>query len=175
VVAALAPLPDWSAVPGGAWQSLFVDGPPGPRTLGARTIDLPGETRIRTCGRLAPCDVMATATSSPARPWGPRNPRWRLALHTALAAVDAVAGRICPCYLVAWVGDDPADDDGDPDRDAPLGVPGHGVLLVRGAAFGELGAVAEVEALVAQPCRRSGTACQGIRVQSWGAVSETWP
>jgi hypothetical protein len=175
VVAALAPLPDWSAVPAGPWASPFVDGAPGPRVVGARTIDLAGETHLRTCGRLAPCDAASTASSSPARPWGSRNPRWRLALHSPLAAVDAVAGDICPCYLVAWVGDDPADDDADPDRDAPLGVTGHGILLVRGAAFGERGAVAEVEALVAQPCRRSGTACPGIRVQSWGAVSDLWP
>ena len=45
--------------------------------------------------------------------------------------------------------------------DAPPGMPGHGVLLVRGAAFGGGGALAEVEALVAQPCRSIGGAVRG--------------
>jgi hypothetical protein len=175
VVAALAAQPDWSTVPAGPWVSPFLDGAAGPRLIGAHAIDLAAETNLRTCGRPGPCDVASTATTSAARPWGPRNPRWRLALHTPLDAVDPTAGRICPCYLVAWVGDDPGDDDGDLDTDAPLGVPGHGVLLVRGAAFGERGAVAEVEALIAQPCRRSGTICPGIRVQSWGSVSDVSP
>ena len=52
----------------------------------------------------------------------------------------------------------PADDDGDPTADAPPGTDGHGVVLLRGAAFAAGGAVAEVEALVAQPCRVSGRA-----------------
>jgi hypothetical protein len=86
-----------------------------------------------------------------------------------------VAGTICQCYLVTWIADDPADGDGDPAADAPLGTPGHGVLMLRGAAFGAGGGVAEVEALVAQPCRISGAPCPGIRVQSWGAVGDSVP
>ena len=73
------------------------------------------------------------------------------------------------------IADDPADDDGDASVDAPIGTSGHGVVLVRGAAFASGGAVAEVEALVAQPCRLSGAACPGIRVQSWGTVGEGVP
>lgn len=173
--ATLAGAPDWTLVPGMGAASPFTDGAPGVRRIGGTTIDLVAETSLRTCGQLAACDEAATTTAAPSRPWGSRNPRWRLVVHQPLVAMDAVAGAICPCYLMAWVADDPADDDGDPARDAPAGVEGHGVLLVRGAAFGDAGGVAEVEALVAQPCRRSGAACAGIRVQSWSTVREGAP
>lgn len=174
-VAVLAQHPDWTSAPAGALPSAFTDGPAGGRAVGGAVLDLTAETNLRTCGRVTPCDDVATAVSSPARPWGVRNPRWQLLVHQPLAALDAAAGAVCPCYLVAWVADDPADADGDPGRDAPPGVAGHGVLLVRGAAFGGLGALAEVEALVAQPCRRSAALCGGIRVQSWGAVGDGVP
>lgn len=174
-VATLAAQPDWTDVPAGVLVSPFVDGAPGSRVIAGVPFDLVAETRLRTCGRVTPCDDLATTTPAPARPWGVRNPRWQLLVHAPLADIDAVAARSCPCYLVAWVADDPADDDGAPLRDAPPGVDGHGVLLVRGAAMGAQGALAEVEALVAQPCRRSNTACGGIRVQSWGPVRDGVP
>ena len=174
-VATLAQQADWTGAPAGTVPATFSDGPPGPRVVGGTVIDLAAETSLRTCGRIAVCDDVTTALSSPARPWGVRNPRWQLVVHQPMAALDAASGVVCPCYLMAWVADDPADADGDPRRDAPAGVEGHGVLLVRGVAFGGVGAVGEVEALVAQPCRRSGVPCGGIRVQSWGAVRDGVP
>ena len=174
-VSALAAQTDWTLVPTAGLASPFTDGAPGVRLVDGLPFDLAIETRLRTCGRAAPCDDMATNTVAPSRPWGVRNPRWQLVVHQPLADVDAVAARACPCYLVAWVADDPADDDGDPARDAPPGVAGHGVLFVRGAAVGGHGALAEVEALVAQPCRRSNVPCGGIRVQSWGLVRDGVP
>lgn len=175
-IAALAEAPDWHDIPAGGWATAFVDGPPGPRLLGGRAVDLLGETAQRTCGRVAPpCDATATGAATAARPWGPRNPRWRLVVHQPLAALDATAGRICPCYVAAWVGDDPGDADGDPDHDAAVGVAGHGVLLVRAVAFGEARGLAEVEALVAKPCRTTPGPCTGIRVQSWGSVTDGAP
>ena len=174
-VATLAQHADWTTAPSGGLASPFIDGAPGARVVGGAALDLATETHLRTCGRPTACDDAATSAFAAARPWGDRNPRWQLLLHEPLAAVDATAGAVCPCYLVAWVADDPADADGDPLRDAPPGVAGHGVLLVRGAAFGGAGALAEVEALVAQPCRRSPTPCGGIRVQSWGTVRDGVP
>ena len=165
----------WSPLPSGGPSSPFTDGGPGVRTFAGRTIDLLDETWRRTCGRSGGCDATATGATTDGRPWGARNPRWRLFVHLPLAQLDADAGQICPCYLVAWIGDDPADGDGDPATDAPHGVEGHGVVLVRGAAFAAGGAVAEVEALVAQPCRRSDMVCPGIRVHSWGTVGEGLP
>ena len=82
---------------------------------------------------------------------------WRLFVNLPISRLDASAAIVCPCYLAAWIADDPADADGDPAADAPHGVDGHGLLLVRGAAYAAGGAVAEVEALVAQPCRRVGS------------------
>lgn len=175
VVAWLAAAPDWTFVPSAAVSTPFTDGVPGPRRFGSSTIDLAAETARRTCGRTGPCDEASTTAAAPGRPWGARNPRWRLVLYLPLATIDAVAGAICPCYLVGWVADDPADDDGDPLQDASTGVAGHGVLLVRGAAIGDNGAVAEIEALVSQPCTRSATTCAGIRVQSWSTVNQETP
>ena len=175
VVASLAAQPDWSLVPGAGVASPFTDGAPGPRLVAGLPLDLVEATRQRTCGRATPCDDVATSMVAPGRPWGARNPRWRLVVHLPLADIDAVAARACPCYLIAWVADDPADDDGDPARDAPPGVAGHGVLLVRGAAVGGVGTLAEAEALVAQPCRRSNLPCGGSRVQSWGPVRDIAP
>jgi hypothetical protein len=166
---------DWRAIPAGSVASPFTDGGAGPRMVGGRAVDLAVETWRRTCGRDSPCDDATTVLSTEGRPWGRRNPRWRLYAHLPFSRLDAAAGDACECYLVAWVSDDPADGDGDADADAPHGVDGHGVLLVRGAAFGAGGGVAEVEALVAQPCRVSGAVCPGIRVQSWGAVGESVP
>lgn len=174
-LAHLAAQPDWSTVPGGTSASAFVDGAAGPRVHGGAPLDLVAETRLRTCGRVTACDAAATAVTAPSRPWGLRNPQWALLVHLPLATLDVVAARACPCYLIAWVADDPADDDGDPARDAPAGTAGHGVLLVRGAAVGPRGAFAEVEAVVEQPCRRSTTPCGGIRVQSWGPVRDGVP
>jgi hypothetical protein len=166
---------DWTALPAGGPPSSFTDGGAGPRLIDGTALDLDAETARRTCGRPTPCDDGDTALVSDARPWGSRNPRWRLFAHLPLARLDRSAGEVCPCYLVAWIADDPADDDGDPRGDAPHGVAGHGVLLVRGVAFSAGGAVAEVEALVAQPCRWSGADCPGIRVQSWYTVGEGVP
>lgn len=171
-VAALAAERDWTVIPAAGLATGFVDGGVGPRIVGGATVDLAAETHLRTCGRRVACDDAVTESASDSRPWGARNPRWRLVVHTPLSAVDGAAAAVCPCYLVAWVADDPADDDGDPTRDAPVGTPGHGVLLVRGLAVAARGVTAEVEALVAQPCRRSGAPCGGSRVQSWAMVDD---
>jgi hypothetical protein len=174
--ASLGPTPDWTAVPAVGLAGPYTDGAPGLRALGSLTLDLEAETNERTCGRRSPaCDDVATRAASPERPWGDANPRWRLVVHVPFAAVDAVGGAACRCYLAAWVADDPADNDGDALADSPVGTAGHGVLLVRGAAFGEVGGVAEVEALVSKPCPTTPVGCPGIRVQSWGSVSQALP
>lgn len=174
-VSVLSAQRDWAPVPGGGVVSPFTDGAPGVRVVGGAPFDLLHETSRRTCGRTTACDEASTSMVTAARPWGERNPRWRLVLHLPLSRIDPVAAQVCQCYLVAWVSDDPADDDGDPARDAPPGMAGHGVLLVRGAAIGASGALAEAEALIAQPCRRSNQPCGGSRVQSWGPVRDSVP
>jgi hypothetical protein len=151
-IAALAAQPDWSLVPGAGVASPFTDGVPGPRVVAGMPLDLVEATHQRTCGRTAPCDDAATSMVAPGRPWGVRNPRWRLVVHLPLADIDAVAARACPCYLIAWVADDPADD-GDPARDAPPGCGPRHAAGARGGrgrgrhAGGGRGAVAQRAAL----------------------------
>ena len=171
----LAMRADWSTLPATGPTSAFTDGTAGARTIGPRAIDLAAETNTRTCGRTGACDDFSTTQVSSVRPWGTENPRWRLFVHLPFSRVDSLADRLCRCYLVAWVADDAGDADGDAAADAPLGVEGHGVLRVRGAAFDGAGGLAEVETVVAQPCRHSGAPCAGIRVQSWGAVRDPVP
>jgi hypothetical protein len=173
----LAASPDWSGAPA-AFSTSLADGVPGVRPLPDGTVlDLARETAWRTCG-LAACDDASTAVVSVERPFGARNPRWRLVLHAPMDTVDGLAGELCACYLVAWVADDPLDADNDPWRDAPPGTPGHGVLWLRGAAFGARGARAEIEAVIARNCAGEGALARcegGIRVHSWRVIGRAVP
>ena len=167
---------DWSSLPAGGPPSVFTDGNPGSRTVGGVALNLVDETSRRTCGRATACDEGARVATTDESAVGPPPTRGGASSYTCRwRRSTASAAAACPCYLVAWIADDPADEDGSVDVDAPLGTPGHGVLLIRGAAFAGGAAVAEVEALVAQPCRVSGALCAGIRVQSWGTVGEGVP
>ena len=82
------------------------------------------------------------------RPWGSRNPRWRLFSWGNLES----AGPGLPIYVVALVADDPAETDDDPWRDGvrtgPGLNPGAGVLLVRAEGFGRRGAHRVIEGMV---------------------------
>lgn len=139
---------DWNAVLAGT-SAGFVDGPPGPRVLpSGRPMDLARETAELTCGRPICSEADITAVGED-RPWGPRNPRWRLFTHTPLAGLLPADPRPPTGYVVAWVADDPLDSDGDPTADAmALDDPGHGVLLVVGRAYGPGTAVRTVQVAV---------------------------
>jgi hypothetical protein len=117
---------DWNVVLAGAAVSAFVDGAPvGQRALGdGRFISLSGATDL------------ANAES---RPWGPNNPQWRLFAF----------GRLGQAYVIAWVADDPAENDGDATRDGSGEAnPGAGIVALRAEAFGLEGAHTVVEAAV---------------------------
>ena len=90
--------------------------------------------------------------STAERPWGSRNPRWRLFSSGPLDNDAASGWRGFPVYVVVLVADDPADADGAPEQDGlPLGTavnPGAGLLLVRAEAFGRREAHRIVEATV---------------------------
>lgn len=152
--AALATETAWTDVPGGAWHARVIDGAPGLRVLvDGRSLDLQTETARRTCARDA-CTEWDVTTATLDRPFGARNPRWRLVLHAPMATVDPQAAQACACYLAVWVADDPADADDDPSRDAPSGVDGHGLLRLRAAAWSGAYGLGEVEALVRAPDAR---------------------
>lgn len=153
-VAELALAPDLTSVLAGAWPSQFVDGAPAGSRSGpdGTTIDLAEVVSSALCARRTPCSAADVDAVSPRRPWGMRNPRWRLFSYGQLDGTTAMGARGVPLYVVSLVADDPADGDGDPTRDATLlgavPSPGAGVVLVRAEAFGHRGAHRIVEGSV---------------------------
>lgn len=153
-VAELILAPDLTSVLTGAWPSQFTDGAPAGRRRGpdGTTIDLAEVLSSAGCATGTPCSAADLDAVSPRRPWGPRNPHWRLFSYGQLDGVTAMGARGEPLYVVSLVADDQADGDGDPLRDATLlgslPSPGAGVVLVRGEAFGHRGAHRIVEGAV---------------------------
>ncbi len=139
----LLPIGDWTALLSNGALSNFVDGAPsGVRRLGdGSTIDLGSATNL---------------ANGESRPWGANNPSWRLFAFGWLGSRT---------YIVAWAGDDPAENDGDPliDGGGPSN-PGAGILAIRAEAFGVGGAHTVLEATVRRQADLNGPI---IRVLSW--------
>lgn len=138
---------DWNALLSSGALSSFVDGPAsGARQLGDGTaIDL----------------VQATsAANAEPRPWGANNPVWRPFAFGWLGPVT---------YVIAWVGDDFAENDGDPSTDGggPAN-PGAGILAVRAEAFGAGSAHKVLEATVRR--ETGGPGGPILRVLSWQEI-----
>ena len=143
----LVTVADWNALLSSGALSGFVDGPPsGVRQLGdGSTVDLAQATNL--------------ANGEP-RPWGANNPGWRLFAFGRLGSRT---------YVIAWAGDDFAENDGDPSTDGGGAAnPGAGILAVRAEAFGVGGAHAVLEATV----RRDTEPGVGptVRVLSWQEI-----
>lgn len=138
---------DWRALLSSGALSGFVDGmPSGARHLGDGSIvDLAQATGL--------------ANGEP-RPWGANNPVWRL------FAFGRVGQRT---YVIAWVGDDSAENDGDPFTDGGgASNPGAGILALRAEAFGVGGAHTVLEATVRQDMKGAGVPM--VRMLSWQAI-----
>ena len=171
-VADLAAMADWDAVLAGTVRSSFVDGAPGVRPIaGGRSIDLSALTNELRCGAPAACDDAAMDAITADRPWGRNNPRWQPFAH-APAADLALDGMGTTAYLAVWVGDDPAENDGDPLRDGgpPARMDGsnlenHGAstVMVVAIAFGPGGARRTLEATIS----RTAVPAAGVRVVAW--------
>lgn len=152
-VAELRAETDLSAALDGRSGSRFVDGTPGARVLpDGSTVDLAALVHLANCNRPRPCTPTELDASAADRPWGPRNPRWRLYSHGPLAPPAGAPWSGLPVYVVSMVADDTAETDGNPlvDDGGP-GVPvnpGAGIVLVRGEAYGRRGARRVVEASV---------------------------
>lgn len=112
-------------------------------------------------GSTASCPAALSATQpariEPAAVWGPDDPKWRLRLCGRLDDLMAAEGVETEFAVAVWIGDDPADRDGQPSIDS------NDVLVVRSEAFGPMGVHRGVETVVAR-------APDGIRVVSWRAV-----
>lgn len=171
---------DWDLVLRGIKQGRFVDG----STSGVRsiplggTVDLTAQTHSHNCGRVGGCTTAQMDVSSRDRPWGSNNPRWQPYIFGPLPALGDFM-RDVPLYLVAWVGDDGREIDGDPFRDdAAADNPGRGVMQVRAEVFGRSGARRAVEALVTRVCWTDNMVercLPGVRVQSWREVRQWLP
>lgn len=138
---------DWNSALAGAVSS-FTDGPPdAPRTLpDGSYVLLSDETADLTCGHAGSCTQAEIDAVDAVRPWGGRNPRWRLFGYGPLSLMLPGDPAPPPAYVVTWIADDPLDDDGDPQRDGDgADNPGRGVLVVAARAFGAQGARHTVE------------------------------
>ncbi len=166
----LAFVADWNSALNGPAASTFVDGPP----LGARllddnsTIDLSQIVSLANCGKPAACTAADLDAVTPDRPWGVNNPRWRLFAYGPLRSLQPAGAIESPFYVVAMVGDDPAETDGDPSRDGvDASNPGTGVVAIRGEAFGPRSAHAIVEATVARVLDGGGAPLPAVRRLTW--------
>jgi hypothetical protein len=137
----LLTVPDWNRILSGQVQSAFVDGPPsGPRTLpDGTTIDLGAATNMINCGKTAACGEADLNAWSPERPWGTKNPRWRLFAYAPLQEIIETGTVLSAMYVAVWIGDDPGDIDTIPTNDD------NGVLMMRAQAFGPGGASSSIE------------------------------
>ena len=150
-LAELRDAPDLTAVLNGTAPSGFRDGAPtGQRSLADGTrIDLAQVLSLATCRKLGGCSVADMNASSPDRPWGVLNPRWRLYSYGPLDPAPGGIRSTLPAYLVSMVADDQMETDSDPARDGvrtgSLPNPGAGVVLLRAEGFGRRGAHRVIE------------------------------
>jgi hypothetical protein len=161
-----------------AWDGVLAGTVPSSR-LNAPTaaVVLPDGTTASTaaltnqalCGHAEPCSRAETVAMTTDRPWGPNNPAWRafgvLRLEPGRAAVPGGP----PVTVVVWVGDDPAEMDGDPLHDTRPSAdgsrgPGACAVCIRAEAFSVRGGHRVMTALLT----RTGHACAGpARLAGW--------
>jgi hypothetical protein len=128
----------------GVATSRFVDGTTTPTLASGETLDLGNVTSV----------LQVASDSAIGR--GADNPRWRLFLSSPLSRISRSAAPTE--YVVAWVADDAAEQDGDPASDS------NGVIVVRAQAFSRLGVHRVVEVVVAdRNLRRSVLSWREIR------------
>ena len=163
----LAVLEDWNPVLDGTVRSTFADGPPaGTRLLpDGATLDLSRVQNLANCRKAAACSDADMDAVTRDRPWGANNPRWQLYAYGPLSEVLPGAFVDSPFYVIALVGDDPAENDNDPTRDG-IGEDndGTGIVVLRAEAFGPRGVHKVVEVTVGRTDRG------GIREVSWCEV-----
>lgn len=159
---------DWNTILTGISRSSLTDGPPsGTRTLSdGSTIDLAHVTNLENCGQTSTCSSADMNDVTQDRPWGVNNPRWVLYAYAPMNTLRSAHLIDSPLYVITWVGDDPAENDGDPTKDGSAeSNPGTGVIMLRSEAFGPGGGHKVVEATA----ERAGTS-GSVRLLSWREV-----
>lgn len=139
----LSGIADWNLVLSGQVRSAILQSSADLRLPlpDGRQADAGSLTNLANCGHAAPCTNAELDAFTTDRPWGPNNPRWQVFGHGRLDQLVPGDSTPPPCEAVVWVGDDPAELDGDPLRDsqpAPDGTrrPGAGVIVLRAEGFG---------------------------------------
>ena len=157
---------DWDTLLTGSVRSAFIDGPPsGTRSLpDGSTIDLGQVLNRANCNKVTPCSDVEMDTVTLHRPWGSNNPRWQLFAYGRLSDMLPPGAIVSPYYVIAMVGDDPSETDGQPLQDG-VDMAGAGVLSLRAEAFGPRGARRIVEMTVARTPK--------VRVLAWREVRAT--
>jgi hypothetical protein len=149
--------PDWNQVLSAAASS-FTDG----ASIGSRT--LPGGVTITLCCGTGSVSADVQQRAHGGRDWGADTPQWKM-FAWGPAADWLPAGRLfTPVYVAVWVGDDPADGDGNPVLDA------NGILLLHAVALGVSGGRRAVEAVVQRPATSELSPPPGLRILSWQDV-----
>ena len=163
----------WGAALTGGWIGGHLTALPGAITLPDGT--RPGAaalTNLANCGHEAPCTVADLAAFTTERPWGPNNPRWQPVGLLRLDGLDPGPPGVPGVVVIVWVGDDPAELDGDPTHDTEPAAdgtraPGACVVAVRAEGFSARGAHRTVTATVGRP----GPGCWPAgRLLSWRAT-----
>lgn len=145
-------VPSWDDVVAGRVRSVFLDVNPAPRDARGAAVDVSLLTR----------DEQRQSDLEARR--GADNPRWTLFASGFLA--DLLPGRpVGSSYVMAWVADDPADDDGDPTTDA------NRIVQLRGLAIGPGSATGRVAVTLGLVTDAPPGSRKGIRVLSWRTVS----
>jgi Tfp pilus assembly protein PilV len=157
--------PDWNRILDGSAKSAFVDGAAGQRTLPDGSIlDLAETTAVVRCGKPTCSDADLDA-STEERPWGANNPRWQLYAYGPLADMSPATIN-SRAYVVAWVADDPSENDGRAliDGEGPAGTnPGRAVLSILVHGYGGSGARRVIAATIVRTDL-------GVRMRTWREI-----
>ncbi|HET8784955.1 MAG TPA: hypothetical protein VFM38_04925, partial [Candidatus Limnocylindrales bacterium] len=125
-------------------------------------VDLDRLASQANCRQSHPCTPSELTRVTATRPWGGNNPVWRPYAYGPLRALDPALPATVPIYVVAMIGDDPGEMDGDPEVDGGgPGEEGLGRVALRGYALGPRGDLLAVEAIVER------VASNGVRIVSW--------
>jgi hypothetical protein len=138
VVQDLLMVPRWNDILTGVTVSGFIDG----SMSSAKTLPSGGKITLSS----ATAELQAETNT--ANLWGANNPTWRLYAWGPLSEVSSQVTLDSAMYVAVWVGDDPAEIDGNPLTDA------NGVLTLHALAIGPGGTRKVIEVTVA---RTSGT------------------
>lgn len=152
VMQELLTVPDWNRILTGQVQSSLIDGlPTGIRTMPDGTpIDLTAATNMLNCAKVTTCSAGDMNTWTMERPYAANNPRWNLFAYAPMTQIIETGTVPSTMYVVVWVADDIAEQDGNPLTDSTGSARGAGVLMLRAEAFGPQGAHSAIEVTVAR-------------------------